>query len=301
MSWERRGLVFRAEGQQPWAISHAANPVAHRLSDGRYLVLVATRDARNYSHVAGVEIDLDTGETRLRPQPALVPGSLGDFDGQGVYPSSLVDTGEELLLYYTGWNVGSPAPLFYTAAGLAISRDGGRSFVKTSRAPLIGRSEVDPWMVSQPLVRCDDGRWRMWYISGEGWVETAGRLSSRYHLYLADSDDGVSWRRRGERALEPLPGETNFSRPSILREGNLWQMWFGVVANDGGYQIGYAESSDGLSWRRADEVGGLRPSGSGWDSDACTYPWALRHDGRLHLLYNGNRFGAEGLGLAVAE
>ena len=85
----------------------------------------------------------------------------------------------------------------------------------------------------------------------------------------------------------------------MLRDGDLWRMWFGFVVDDGRYRIGYAESGDGVEWTRADEIGGLGPAGTDWESEAVSYPWVLRHDGRLHLLYNGNGFGRDGFGLAV--
>lgn len=61
------------------------------------------------------------------------------------------------------------------------------------------------------------------------------------------------------------------------------------------YRFGFADSADGLSWEiRNDEIG-LERASSGWDSVMMTY--AAFHGN--HLFYNGNGFGATGIGVAL--
>ena len=57
---------------------------------------------------------------------------------------------------------------------------------------------------------------------------------------------------------------------------------------------------DGLDWERLDEHVGIGLSKSGWDSHAMAYPWVERDGDRYVLYYNGNDYGREGFGLAVA-
>jgi predicted GH43/DUF377 family glycosyl hydrolase len=83
----------------------------------------------------------------------------------------------------------------------------------------------------------------------------------------------------------------------------MWYSYRGIVGYrddpSESYRIGYAESSDGVRWQRQDEVVGIEPSESGWDSEMIAYPSVYEHHGTNHLLYNGNGFGASGLGHAV--
>jgi len=67
------------------------------------------------------------------------------------------------------------------------------------------------------------------------------------------------------------------------------------------YRIGYAESPDGVRWRRDDAEAGIGLSESGWDSLMIEYPFVYRHGGQTFLLYNGNGFGESGIGYAVLE
>jgi hypothetical protein len=71
--------------------------------------------------------------------------------------------------------------------------------------------------------------------------------------------------------------------------------------NDGlhGYRIGYAESADGLTWAR--QEAGITVSPAGWDSQAQAYPAVVRHADRWFMFYNGNAFGRDGVGLAIAH
>jgi hypothetical protein len=79
-----------------------------------------------------------------------------------------------------------------------------------------------------------------------------------------------------------------------------YEGWYSFVA-DRGYQIGYATSVDGYSWTRKDSEAGIHLSEDGWDSEAIAYPYVFFHKGRRYMLYNGNRFGKDGFGLAVEE
>ena len=65
------------------------------------------------------------------------------------------------------------------------------------------------------------------------------------------------------------------------------------------YRIGYAESEDGIHFNRMDEKVGIDVSKFGWDSEMICYPHVFAHNGEKYMLYNGNGYGKEGIGLAV--
>jgi len=301
VKWERQGLVFRPADHGGWLGTHAQLPVALPLDDGRHRVYFASRDERQRSRVGWVELDLaqPQGEQVVSPEPVLEPGPLGHFDDHGVYPASLVAAGDDVYLYTIGWNPAARAPLFYASIGLAVSTDGGRTFEKHGRAPIMARGEHDPCLVTAPCVLRDDGRWRMWYVSGLRWVEEADGLHSYYHVKYAESDDGISWRREGRVCVDLEPGERNIARPCVVRDGDRLRMWFSYDRGEG-YRLGYAESDDGLVWERRDVAVALVGAGGGFDSDAQCYPWMATAAGRRVLLYNGNGFGRDGFGAAVA-
>ena len=87
----------------------------------------------------------------------------------------------------------------------------------------------------------------------------------------------------------------------VLRDDGLWRMWYSHRGTEYPYRIGYAESRDGLRWTRRDALAGIDISESGWDSEITAYPFVFDHDGNRYMLYAGNGYGREGMGLAVLE
>jgi hypothetical protein len=230
--------------------------------------------------------------------PLLPLGELGAFDDRGTTHSCVVEAGGRLHLYYTGWSLGRTVP-FYFFTGLATSDDDGASFARVSRAPVLERDAVDPFLTASPAVLVDDGRWRMWYVSGTEWIETGDGPRHRYHIRHAESDDGVGWRRDGRVAID-FAGEDEYalSRPCVIRDADgRYRMWFSHRGDV--YRLGYAESDDGLEWERRDADAGLDVSPSGWDSEGVAYPWVFDAGEQRFMLYNGNGYGATGIGYAV--
>jgi predicted GH43/DUF377 family glycosyl hydrolase len=68
-----------------------------------------------------------------------------------------------------------------------------------------------------------------------------------------------------------------------------------------GYKIGYASSSDGITWVRDDKKTGITLSENGWDSEMLHYPHIFELNNELYMIYNGNEFGKYGFGLAKLE
>jgi hypothetical protein len=211
----------------------------------------------------------------------------------------VVSHGGLKYLYYSGWSRGVTVP-FYLASGLAVSRDGGRSFERWSPGPLLDRNDVDPLLNASPWVLVDGGIWRMWYVSATAWTLDGGRPKHHYHIRYAESSDGLAWKRAGRVAINYARADEHaLARPCVVKDGAVYRMWFSCRGET--YRLGYAESGDGLAWTRRDEAAGLEPAATGWDSEMIAYPFVFEHDRVLHLLYNGNGYGASGFGHAVGR
>jgi hypothetical protein len=298
--WEKKGLIFTPPGGAPFVASHAALPVVD-LRGGEDRVYWSGRDAQGRARIAFFDTDLSDPRRGIKVghRPALDLGPLGAFDDSGVTSSCLVSQGDRKYLYYTGWSLGVSVP-FYLFIGLAISADGGETFARVSAAPILPRSAADPYLTASPWVIVEDGRWRMWYVSGTGWKPGAGKARHMYHIQYAESDDGVSWRADGRVAITyGASGEHSFARPCVVRGEDGYRMWYSVRGDR--YRIGYAESLDGLSWERLDHEAGIEASPSGWDSEMICYPCVFTRSRRRIMLYNGNDYGRTGIGLAVAD
>jgi predicted GH43/DUF377 family glycosyl hydrolase len=304
--WQKLGLIYRPDTNRSWMQSHCQLPVADHIADSRYRVYFASRDEFQRSHVGYIEIDLNRPSEiiDISVGPVLTPGPIGHFDEHGVYPSSIVALGKRKYMYFIGWTRGYREPLFYASIGLAISDDGGRTFHRFSQAPIMDRGEHDPCLVTSPNVLFDAGVWRMTYVSGLGWDQSPdGELHSKYHIKYAESKDGISWRRDGTVAIGfSSKDETNIARPSVLKHGASYRMWYCMAKLPGTpYRLGYAESHDILNWVRMDAAVGIDVSENGFDNEMICYPHVVSHGQKLYMFYNGNGFGRDGIGLAILK
>ena len=301
-AWAKQGLIFRPDASRPWMRTHAAVPTPMPLEGSRYRIYFSSRDEANHSHVGFFDLDLDhpTRVLASSADPVLAPGPLGCYDADGIYAESAVRHAGQVRLYTIGVTTGSVPPLFYASIGCATSADGGATFQKHTAAPIMQRSAFDPCLVTAPFVLQEHGRWRMWYVSGESWTREAHGLQSHYFVKYAESDDGLAWRRDGRVCLSLQGDETNIARLWVVRDEGVYRGWYSVGGGRAGYRLGYAESADGLDWTRLDDRAGIALSADGWDANAQAYPAVVKHDGRWFMFYNGNAFGRDGIGLAIA-
>jgi hypothetical protein len=241
-----------------------------------------------------------------------VPWSRGDpvvgeptgvFDGTGVLSDPcVVRDGKGYRMWFTlATGVGTPEQTL----GIAEAEsDDGRTWRSAGRHVLA----PDPagWdaggVETACVVRRKSGGWLMYYTGDRPPV--GGHHMS---IGLATSDDGRTWTRwpggpilegvnEWERAFEDAPGGPKIGgvlEPSVLVDEatGRYRMWYaglGKVAGQVQYCIGYAESDDGVTWRRDPEPV-FRPSESGWDDALVSHCHvAAGPDGKLHLFYFGS-------------
>lgn len=276
--------------------THAFVPFAEHLKDSYFKVYFSGRDNKNRSHVGYAIIDLDDRGKAVEysREPVLTVGELGCFDDSGVTPSWVINHGDKKLLYFIGWNKRSTVRMGLVT-GLAESTDGGASFQRVSRAPILERTDLEPYnIMTGPTVIVENGKWKMWYVSCVGWVNEDLPM---YNIKYASSDDGVKWHRDGTVALDfKSYDEHSLARPSVLKENGIFKMWYSYKGAD--YRVGYAESRDGFLWKRLDEQAGIDVTPGGPDSQMIGITHVFHHKNRKFMVYNGDNYGTDGILLA---
>jgi len=296
--WNKLGKIFTPPSGIWWMHSYTMIPTVLKVEKDRYRVFFSGRNDRNHSHIGYFDFDPQRPFDILTvpEEPVLSPGELGCFDGDGVTPSCVVEQGGKQWLYYIGWNQRSRVRMSLIA-GLAISEDQGRTFRRVSRGPLLERTDQEPFSIlTAPYVLVEGDRWQMWYVSGIGWINED---LPKYNIKYAESTDGINWKREGRVCIELKAGEHALARPCVLREDGIYKMWYSYKGEN--YRMGYAESPDGLNWTRKDQEAGIDVSPSGWDSQMIEYGYVFNHQGKKYMLYNGNDYGKDGIGLAVLD
>jgi predicted GH43/DUF377 family glycosyl hydrolase len=285
--------------------SHAQVPTP-LVSEEFIRVYFSSRPQPKLSLTTFVDLDIESPSQilRLNPNPILELGKPGTFDEHGIMPSCAVRNGSQVFLYYSGWSRSASVP-YTNSTGLAVSDDGGQTFQKVSDGPILGKSIYDPFSATSPVVVKEKDSWHMWYCSGNGWLEIAGKLEHTYDIKYAHSNDGIVWEPSAAPVIPQRIEHEAITRPWVVKREDGYDMWFCYRGShdfrDGedAYRIGYAHSEDLQQWRREDDEAGIDISETGWDSKMIAYPAVVKVNGRTLMFYNGNGFGVEGFGYAA--
>ena len=304
LKWQKLGRILAPRIDLSWNQTHISLPTVAEVDEAEVTIYFGGRDHLNRSRIGQAHFNLNDPASTARIDPGIVLdlGTLGTFDDNGVMPCSVIQDGTQTFLYYVGWNPRSTTRYsFYS--GLAIRSQPGSPFKRYSRAPILERTDREPFVNASPMVVRDGDIWRMYYVSGEGWIHPD---LPKYNIKYASSKDGLHWDRHGHVCIDfGRPGEHALARPCVLKDGNIYRMWFGYKGADfdleHNYRVGYAESDDGINFHRRDDLAGIDVSPSGFDSEMVTYSYVFQALGRLWMIYNGNTYGRNGIGLAVAQ
>ena len=142
--------------------------------------------------------------------------------------------------------------------------------------------------VGLPMVISDAGTYRMWYqgsaLTFYGYGSTLG---------YAESADGLAWEKYGGNpVLEP--GETGEwdnayrGQVALLKDGDLYKMWYSGGGFSGPWHTGYATSSDGLEWSVYAGNPVLQAGAPGsWDEQECDASTVLKDGATYKMWYFG--------------
>ncbi len=106
----------------------------------------------------------------------------------------------------------------------------------------------DDTRVDRACIIKDGGLYKMWY---------SGHNGSNYQIGYATSNDGVLWEKySGNPVLTAGSSgrfdEDNVMSPWVIKDGSTYKMWYSGSQTGPVWRIGYATSSDGISWTKFD-------------------------------------------------
>jgi predicted GH43/DUF377 family glycosyl hydrolase len=311
-TWKKMGQLFNPTtiGAHDWMQEQAQNPYVVVLDDVIRVYFNCRprkdKDGKSTSFAGFVDLDRKDFSTivGISSQPILPLGKKGEFDEFGVMAGAVTRIGEEYYLYYVGWTRMLSVP-YNWSIGLAKSRDGGVTFSRYGRGPILGATNEEPYLQAGcSTILNIDGVYHLWYSSGIAWIETKQKPESVYQIMHASSTDGIHWNRDGRPIIAPVVDDESQASPTLINFNERWHLFFSYRYSvdfrnkDRGYRLGYAWSDDLSVWHRDDAMVGLGVSESGWDSEMICYPHVAEIDGRIYMFYCGNDFGKEGFGVA---
>ncbi len=309
-------------------IGQIFNPVDHLLCEGNVgfaqspqllefddfvRIYFCTRTAESngmfQSHVAYADMKKDLSEVMAVSRHEVVPpGDLGTFDEHGIFPFNVIRVQNQIWGYTCGWNRRVSVAVD-TGVGLVVSNDEGKTFRRLGPGPILGPSLHEPFLVGDAFVIEAEGKFHMWYMFGQRWVREseASDPDRVYKIGYADSQNGIDWNKHEAQPVLPdvMGAYECQALPSVMEYGGAYHMVFCYrhvhnfrTNSSKGYRLGYAKSTDLVTWKRDDDALGLRPDPDDWDGLMQCYPHLCQIEGVPHLLYNGNAFGRDGFGAA---
>jgi hypothetical protein len=293
MRWSKQGQIYFVDNSEPLLETHASNPLAVLLRDDVYRIYYSGRNKDNKSSISYVDYDI---EKRIiinnYKKPFIRFGKPDSFYSHGISIGNVWVNNETYHLGFMGWQ---------HKDGLHWRGDIGKISLADNKVEkislLLGSSLEDPISLSYPFVLLEDGKYKMWYGSTVSWSSENGEMI--HVIKFATSDDGEKWKTHGIAIPYEIGVAQAFSRPTVLKIQDKYHMWFSFRGSqDKTYRIGYAVSCDGVNWEKQNP--GIDVGQTGWDSEMICYPFVFRHKQKIYMLYNGNKYGKYGFGLAEA-
>jgi len=299
MKWTKLGRIYKPSVVDEYLMSHAANPVAIPLVDNIYRIYFSGRDAIGRSSIGYFDFDVISMEIK-----DICKRSVYTFDSpncsrlhpDGVSIGTHYRDEQDQFMLFMGWQV--PSDQHWSGnIGRLRFEPGTNSFKLFPDKPILLRDAVDPVSLSYPWVIFENGVYKMWYGSTISWETENGEML--HVINYATSNDGEDWEKHGLSIPYELGLAQAFSRPTVIVNQNGYHMWYSTRGGGGSkYRIGYSSSLDGLVWSKTD-FSTIDKSLSGWDEEMMCYPYVFQHEDSSYMLYNGNGYGASGIGMAV--
>lgn len=298
MIWEKKGLVFQAGSEVEWRNNSALQPTPLLMGDV-IRVYVGFRDRKGVSRPGYVDLDASNPSKiiGISPNPLLELGEAGCFDDNGMVPCAVFREENKVYMMYAGYNIGYHVRMTIFS-GLAVSEDGGNTFVRCRKIPIMDRTENERlFRVVHTALKEDDG-WKIYYGAGNCFLQGAKKTLPVYEIMYMQTDSPFKLQSEGKKVVSNKGSEHRVGRPYVVKRKGKYQMFFGGGIEEIPYTLAYAESPDGVHWIRDDKKLGLELSATGWDSQMMAYPALVDYKDKTYLFYNGNEYGKYGFGYA---
>lgn len=194
--------------------------------------------------------------------------------------------------------------------GFSVSLFSQTNFVEHPKNPVFQGTlnSWDAFIVLTGSVNYVDGKYHMYYCGQETpWG------SGLYHMDIgyASSDDGITWEKHKNNPILTYDRDNweknGFNDVTVLKIDNMWHMWYETLPTnyptDRSFEVGYASSTDGFSWKKHNEKLNIGSSEGNWDAGFFSVQDVIYDGGKFLMYYLGrSELGSTGKNeIGVAE
>ncbi|MFH0919815.1 MAG: T9SS type A sorting domain-containing protein, partial [Fibrobacterota bacterium] len=190
--------------------------------------------------------------------PVLDVGTLGQWDDTWLDTPEILHDAQGYKLFYFGDTTYTYTHYLspYVGIGLAVSSDGINNWQRVGNGHVLGKGNPGEWddmWIESPAVCYDtaSSTYLMWYT---GITYSVALSDWHCQIGLATSTNCTTWTKHPGNPVIPTgaSGDWNdkwVSVPSVIKHGNVYEMWFSAKSSVGSEAyIGYASSSNGSDW-----------------------------------------------------
>ena len=207
--------------------------------------------------------------TKSGSNPVLEEGGTGEWDYGGVGAACVIEDGSTYKMWYTGLHVGPWPEIGYATSPYGIT------WTKYGTTPVLTKGTTsgdwdDEGVGSCTVIKESDTSYKMWYTGTPD-----SNFSAIPAIGYATSSDGISWAKSGSNPVLTAGtsgdwDDAGVMSPSVIwdADASLYKMWYTGRSADGGIgglQIGYVESTDGITWTTNRQQVLYKGSGTDWD------------------------------------
>ena len=227
--------------------------------------------------------------TKHASNPLIGLGTSGSWESSHVYGPCVMKDGSVYKMWYIGTNGSN------NRIGYATSTD-GISWTKYAGNPVFDHGGTGAWDrgdVGYPTVLNETGVFKMWY--------SGGASVYAWSIGYATSTDGINWTKyAGNPVLVPGASwdSAQTTTQKVLNVSGEYRMWYGGHNGDSKWKIGYANSTDGTSWKKY-AYNPVLSNVAAWEATCVFMPAVIFNGSAYRMWYTGmSAPGVMGIGYA---
>lgn len=284
MTWHRDGKITTAENS-----SYYAKPLLLPSSKGCQIIFT-DRDSNNCSlikmgtfSILGSSGEI-TGEQILYAKDPFDP-----LEANGVIATTYIVKGNEIFLFCTAFHYDNKKNFLSSPFMLVIDQ---RTYDVKRKLKLKIQQKDIPTGCGGALK--ENG---LTYLTFESRFQKNETFS--FELKLATSEDMIKWDISKNFSLMPKEDEHYLSSPIFLKFQNKFLIAYSLK-KDGRYSIKFTGSSDLVTWYPIPEMSFTPSPENEWENEEVCYPFLwINEKNEICMLYNGNKYGKFGIGMAT--
>jgi len=292
--WDKQGIVLDVGPPGSWDCIGVGNPCVIFEND-TFKMWHAGGDGNTVRIGYATSIDGATWNKDTIHSPVLNVGAPGEWDDEAVsWPSVVFVNG-----MYHMWYAGFPSDICYI--GHATSPD-GVNWDKDTANPVLEQGPAGSWdsyWVDTPFIIFENDKFHLWYSGGSG--------SDLVQIGYATATNpyGKNWTRYpANPVFSPTSGTWDWPRvecPSIAIYNNKLYMFYSGGTFEQ-HDIGFATSTDKVTWYKDPEPCLLRGPAGSWD-DYDVFASYVIYDGNEYKMWYRGESSSTGeikIGLAIS-